>query len=89
MTDYSDFSTIHKIKIGGIKYRVRVMAPTEMISDRSFQCWKPWLGPDISSTIWTPSGSQGDLVGSHSDRIYIEVVSTYFRRFEEVPVSSD
>jgi len=70
-----------KIYINGRKLIFRVMLPEETITVNSYHCWmgsshKPYSEyseQELRNFGWLHTRCAGELVGSHPERIYIEV----------------
>lgn len=79
----------HKLKIGGIKYTVRVVGEDETISDRMVTCYYDHIyNPSdrqrlIETGDWkrldfSPTHAVGEKVSDHPNRIYLEIMSPFY-----------
>ena len=64
-----------KIRFCGQKIEVRPMADDEIIGARCLFRDGPYFGV----TPWRVSSAQGDHVGEHPHREYVEILSTWFK----------
>jgi hypothetical protein len=68
-----------KIKYMGQTLRVRTMESTEIIGSKSLQTLGVCTTAEqIKAGDWMRSYSEGELVGDHPERTYIEILSKYF-----------
>jgi len=68
---------LKKIKRNGMTLKVRIMSPSEQITERSL-CSNITGEKDITKLKFKPSCCVGDLVEEHPGRIYVEVVSPWY-----------
>lgn len=70
------------MKIGGLKYRVRILGPAEKLTEKCFWALRESLPLDISKVqSWVSTSVPGDLVSDHPERLYVEVLSKHFKLF--------
>lgn len=67
-----------KIRFRGQKITVRLMTDEEIIRARCLFRERSCFDSD-SSSIWRESNAQGDRVGEHPHREYVEIISSWFK----------
>lgn len=66
----------HKIKYNGFKLLVRLKEEDETITDRTLERVSVYLS---IKNAYTPSKCVGDKVSEHPGRVYVEVLSKWYR----------